>query len=573
MPIAQTLADLPTPATAAPGTEERRARRRIAEALILQGTSAAPIQHWTQGLARMAQAGLGGYEEAKLGKEERAQQDRIGKLLAGMPGLEASPASGTQVPSAAPASNAIPASIRTNNPGAQYPGPSATAYGSTGHDVIGGGHKIARFNSPEEGAAAQFNLLSRGYTGMPLSAAIQKWSGGNSAPQYVQMVSKATGLTPDTVITPELLRSPQGVQLVQAMAQHEAGRPYPMTPEQWQAAQSRAFGGQGAPAPQTAPAASPAPAGGAQPAIDPQSAQYIKALMASGDPRLQQYGMQLYQSAITRAQPQYGFQTVGENLVRTEAKTGRADVVPGLSPAKPTYGVIGKDQFGNEQYGWIDPATRSTTPGQAPATQPATPGQPGVIQAEVDKIIAAGGDPKTARAEMTKRGMGETLPAEAAGRLAMMETAQKGMAQARQVFEREWNRKDFAQSAAARAGVGALAGEVGEARRTVRSAIESALRVMTGAAAPEAEVSRYADMYMPNEFDSPQSAKQKLDMLEQFMSSARANVLQGRTLPGAAQPAAAPAPAPAPTPTPKPTDTRSVGGKSYVKIDGQWYEQ
>lgn len=134
-----------------------------------------------------------------------------------------------------------PASIRYNNPGAQYPGPTAKQFGSTDFGIIGGGHKIARFNTPEEGAAAQFGLLSRVYAGMPLSAAITKWSDGNSSPQYVASVARATGLSPDTPITPALLQSPQGVSLAKAMARQEAGRDFPMTDEQWMRAQGLAF--------------------------------------------------------------------------------------------------------------------------------------------------------------------------------------------------------------------------------------------------------------------------------------------------------------------------------------------
>ena len=61
-----------------------------------------------------------------------------------------------------------PASIRYNNPGAQYPGPSARRFGSVGTEIIGGGHKIAVFDDPVKGAAAQFDLLNRGYAGMTL---------------------------------------------------------------------------------------------------------------------------------------------------------------------------------------------------------------------------------------------------------------------------------------------------------------------------------------------------------------------------------------------------------------------
>jgi len=54
-----------------------------------------------------------------------------------------------------------PASIRYNNPGAQYPSARAAAFGQTGYGIIGGGHKIARFPSPVNGAAANFDLLCR----------------------------------------------------------------------------------------------------------------------------------------------------------------------------------------------------------------------------------------------------------------------------------------------------------------------------------------------------------------------------------------------------------------------------
>lgn len=141
-------------------------------------------------------------------------------------------------------SELLPASIRYNNPGAQYPGESASAFGSTGFGVIGGGHKIARFDDPEAGAAAQFDLLNRRYSGMPLSDAITKWSGGNSSPQYIQSVSRSLGLDPTTPITPDFLKNPEtAIPFAKAMAKFEAGRDFPLSDEQWQAAHSRAFGG------------------------------------------------------------------------------------------------------------------------------------------------------------------------------------------------------------------------------------------------------------------------------------------------------------------------------------------
>lgn len=53
-------------------------RRRFAETLMQQGSSSEPVQHWTQGLNRMAQALLGGYlgRQADEGMEGLVSRDR-----------------------------------------------------------------------------------------------------------------------------------------------------------------------------------------------------------------------------------------------------------------------------------------------------------------------------------------------------------------------------------------------------------------------------------------------------------------------------------------------------------------
>src|SRR6187455_2136895 len=100
-------------------------------------------------------------------------------------------------------------------------------YGATGGEDLADGNNAAVFPDPVSGAAAQFALLHRKYAGLPLSKAISKWSGGNSSPEYVNFLSNNTGLSSDTVLTPELLSGPQGLALAKAQAHWEAGRPYP----------------------------------------------------------------------------------------------------------------------------------------------------------------------------------------------------------------------------------------------------------------------------------------------------------------------------------------------------------
>jgi hypothetical protein len=151
-----------------------------------------------------------------------------------------------------------PAAIRYNNPGAMYPGPSATRYGSTGYGVIGGGHKIAQFADPVDGAAAQFDLLNRGYANMTLRDLIHKWSGGNSSAAYANAIASRTGIGLDDKVTPEMLRDANfAVPFAKAKAQWETGQAYPLTDEQWRQAHARATGGE---APQT-PASGTAVAG------------------------------------------------------------------------------------------------------------------------------------------------------------------------------------------------------------------------------------------------------------------------------------------------------------------------
>lgn len=72
--------------------KEESLRRKAAYALMMQGSSSEPLQHWTQGLARMAQGALGGYEIYKDKEEENAREARIAEALGGLPGLGGQPA-------------------------------------------------------------------------------------------------------------------------------------------------------------------------------------------------------------------------------------------------------------------------------------------------------------------------------------------------------------------------------------------------------------------------------------------------------------------------------------------------
>ena len=125
-----------------------------------------------------------------------------------------------------------------------WDGPVATAYGSTSHGIIGGGNHIALFPSKEQGAAAAFALwASKGYMGMRLDDAINKWTGGTGGSSqvaaYMHSVGVAGGITADTRITKDFIGSAAGLAFMKQQAALEAGGKYPLSDEQWKRAQDK----------------------------------------------------------------------------------------------------------------------------------------------------------------------------------------------------------------------------------------------------------------------------------------------------------------------------------------------
>lgn len=132
----------------------------------------------------------------------------------------------------------IPASIRTNNPGAMWFAEWQKKYGVLGKqnlaDGLGQGNNIGMFPTPEAGAAAQFELLQRyGAKGWDLRKAITTWSGGNSSDQYVKSVAGKLGMSPDAKLSALMGDQTSATRLAQYMAQQEAGKAFPMSQQQW----------------------------------------------------------------------------------------------------------------------------------------------------------------------------------------------------------------------------------------------------------------------------------------------------------------------------------------------------
>lgn len=120
------------------------------------------------------------------------------------------------------------------------------------------------------------------------------------------------------------------------------------------------------------------------------------------------------------------------------------------------------------------------------------------------------------------------MPAEVAGRVAMLDTAMKDMPSAIEFFVGKDGKGSGNSVGSEALGWTFNSGEYGRAARTIRMAIESGLRAMTGAAAPESEVKNYENMFLPSPVDTIETRKQKLSALQDFMVQAKSIMEQGR---------------------------------------------
>jgi GH24 family phage-related lysozyme (muramidase) len=102
-------------------------RRRLAEAMLKQGQSEQPIQHWSQGANHVLQSILGSYQLKQLDNEDKAGKKQADSLIANVFGGGATPAAPVTAP-AAPVSSAMPRPVpQTTMPSIGSPAAGAQA--------------------------------------------------------------------------------------------------------------------------------------------------------------------------------------------------------------------------------------------------------------------------------------------------------------------------------------------------------------------------------------------------------------------------------------------------------------
>lgn len=180
-----------------------------------------------------------------------------------------------------------------------------------------------------------------------------------------------------------------------------------------------------------------------------------------------------------------------------------------------------------------------TPPGVvAPGARPGGPGLPGPAVGGMRNAVTGGpenpppnytwNEPGNPRAGATRiPGTEPPMSSEEAGRLAMVQSAQPGVAEAKKYFLSPEYRKlaNLPQAAVTQA---LNVGEGSRHRRAVELGIEAALRMATGANAPETEVKRYANFYLPGVYETEATSRQKIEGLQRFLDYAQRNMSAGR---------------------------------------------
>lgn len=380
------------------------AQRKIAQAMLQRGGDYSPVQSWAQGAARVAEGLMGGLDARMADTAERRNATAEQALLASLiPGAAASapPAAAPAAPAAAPApavagDTSLPRGIRNNNPLNIEAGTFTSAIpGYAGSDG-----RFAKFGSPEGGITAANKLLDvyRDKHGLnTVAGIIGRWapsSDGNNVSAYATNVSRQLGIDPNAPIPPEMRP-----KLIAAMGQHENGRPINMGSAPAVQAVAQAM-------PQeAAPPATPAPTQPAQTGVNP------RLLAAMSSPYVSEGTKKVLGIMLQSQLSSEGVSTVDAgNKIIVMDKRGNVvrEMAKGEPNKGPEFGVIGKDEFGNETYGWRDPRDKSTTPVAKPqnATQPTITGSDGK-----PIPIPPGIDPKVIREAASKRAASEGMPA------------------------------------------------------------------------------------------------------------------------------------------------------------------
>lgn len=151
-------------------------RRRLAYKLMMEGTDSSPVQHWAQGLGRMGQAALGGYQMYQADEKDKASERESAQAYAALLG-----GAGLGAPQAAPATPEAPPMPTPSRPMSNAPAPVASAdpQASTGPRPGGPVMPTAKVWGDAEAEAA--GLYEPAPKNVKLASALSAPQGGDPA--------------------------------------------------------------------------------------------------------------------------------------------------------------------------------------------------------------------------------------------------------------------------------------------------------------------------------------------------------------------------------------------------------
>jgi hypothetical protein len=377
--------------------ESFKRRQLIAQALMAKGMSDEPIQHWTQGAARMAQAAIGGglgwkAEQDQKDAQRQALTDALGALGGGgttqaAPQAQQASAGNVEAPQRIAQAFDAAGGVSARNIGsgggdlnaaiqqaAQARGVDPAYLTRLAQIESGGRTNAANPNSSAKGAFQFINSTAKQYGlqnpndpaqsadaaarfTLDNKAALVKALGREPSPgelylAHQQGAGGASKLLSNPSASAAALVGQDAIRL-------NGGRP-DMTAGDFASKWTNKFGG-----------TQVAQAGGGMPAPQPSREAMIRAL---SNPNL------------------------NPTIAAVLAQKLTAD-------DKASFGVIGKDEFGNERYGWIDASKRTTTDSQPGGQRTAGGGISGMPSAP------PGVDPKEWRKQATERAFDANAPA------------------------------------------------------------------------------------------------------------------------------------------------------------------
>jgi hypothetical protein len=418
--------------------ESIAAQRKIAQAMMQRGSDYSPVQSAWQGAARVAEGLMGGLDArmADTAEQKNAASERelLASLISGGTGAAAAPAVAAPMAAPAPAVAAPVAPPGTDQavyPAPAEPPPAPTTFrpgitAPTGDAasaiaaIESGGKydKLGPVTRTGDRAYGKYQVMG---------ANVPQWTRTHLGQEMTPEQFLASPEAQDAVFKGQFGQyankyGPEGA--ARAWFAGEGGMNNPNAKDQLGtsvAAYAQKFN-QGYKPPDPAavpPNAQPAqgfavPGQPAQPS--PAVARVAQAMPGGMNPKLVAAMASPYTSEGTKKILGIMLQSQlqGEGVTTADAGNKiiimdkRGNVVRELAKGEPNkgpeFGVIGKDEFGNEQYGWRDPRTQSTTPAAKP--QATTPAQPSTIPA-----APPGVDPKVWREGQSKRATEEGMPA------------------------------------------------------------------------------------------------------------------------------------------------------------------